>query len=126
VKYGLIENPKDYFDNLGNLHDARIEYVGWLPREKKLSIAIDDMNSNFLDLPEYEGLEPAMLVFLNVEHVVFDIEKTDEHLNVYEFNVETKPSHIEVNLKYWPSGKLIVNCKSIELQNNKDFIRSLK
>ncbi len=38
MKYGQIDNPENFFHQLGSLHDARIEYFEWVPAERKVLI----------------------------------------------------------------------------------------
>ena len=73
MKFGQIENPENFFYQLGCLHETRVESFKWVPPERKVLIKIDDLNSNFLDLPEYEGLLPATLVFSNVKKMMIGV-----------------------------------------------------
>ena len=115
MEYGRVNNPEVFFHELGGLHDARIEDINWLPNKRRLSITIDDMNSNFIDLPEYGGLPPPILVFVGVRRVLIDIDQTDENLNIYEFEAKPSPSYLDVSVKCWPGGRLEVTCESIDL-----------
>lgn len=119
MKYGQIDNPENFFHQLGSLHDARIEYFEWVPAERKVLIIIDDLNSNFLNLPEYEGLLPATLVFSNVRKMIIGVDPTEEHLNIYE--MESKRTNILINvmIKCWPGGKIEFTCGSIEVREKK-------
>ena len=119
MKFGHIENPEDFFHQLGLLHDARIESFKWVPPERKVHINIDDLNSNFLDLPEYEGLLPATLVFSNVRKMIVGIDPTQETLNIYELETKSATTQINVIINFWPGGKIEFNCESIEVHETK-------
>ena len=113
-----IEDPEKYFNSLGGLHDARVERIDWLPGEQKFILFIDDLNSNFLDLPEYEGLAPVQLLLNGVESVNFKFAKCESYLNIYEFTIHKSSSRLEVNIKFWPSGQCDLQCSSIGIKKH--------
>ena len=116
MKYGHIENTEDFFHQLGLLHDAIIESFEWLPSERQVFIKIDDLNSNFLDLPEYEALLPATLVFSNVRKIIFGIDPAQETLKIYDLETKSSATHINVVINFSPGGKMEFTCESIEVQ----------
>ena len=105
MKFGQIENPENFFHQLGCLHETRVESFKWVPPERKVLIKIDDLNSNFLDLPEYEGLLPATLVFSNVKKMMIGVDPTEEYLNIFDLETKSSTIHINVMIKFRPGGK---------------------
>ena len=116
MKFGHIENPDDFFHQLGLLHDARIESFEWVPPKRQVLIKIDDLNSNFLGLSEYEGLLPATLVFSNVKKVIIGINPVPESFYIYDLETSSSATHINVVIKFSPGGKMEFTCGSIEVQ----------
>lgn len=116
-EFRVIEDPENYFKNLGALHDARVERIFWLPEKKELLLFIDDLNSGFLDLPEYKGFAPAILMFNGVESVDFKFAKCETHLNIFEFKTLMSTSRLEVIIKFWPSGQCDLQCSSVGVKD---------
>ncbi len=115
-EFQIIEDPEKYFKSLGGLHDARVERIDWLPEEQKLMLFIDDLNSNFLDLPEYKGLAPATFMLHGVESVNLKFAKCESHLNIDEFTSIKPSSRLEVLIKFWPSGQCDLQCSSVSVR----------
>jgi len=121
MEFGQIENPENFFHQLGLLHDTRIESFKWVPPERKVLINIDNLNSNFLDLPEYEGLMPATLAFINVGKMLIGIDPTEEHLNIFELETRSSTTFIKVIINFSPGGKIEFTCESIEVHETKSL-----
>lgn len=112
-----IKNPHDFFNDLGNLHDARIESIFWLPEERRLSISIDDMNSNFEGLPEYKGCQRGTVVIEGVIELDIGIDPVDDHINIHEFTVEVVPDSLFfAEIKCWPGGKIAIKFSSLKIE----------
>ncbi len=109
-----INEPKVFFDELGGLHDAVITAFTWDKEDKSLSISIDDLNSNYLDLPEYKGLRPVEIIFIGVQSFDCVIQAKGLSFNIYDFLVE-KETYYSVNIKYSPGGYFKCQCESIKL-----------
>jgi hypothetical protein len=63
-----VEVLKQYFFELGGLHDAHLSDFLWFPDKDELQVLVDDINTNTLGLPSYPGLTPAALVFRGVSN----------------------------------------------------------
>lgn len=110
----IIENPKVFFDELGNLHDARIENLNWSLLKKRLSVSIDDMNSSFEGLPEYGGHKSGEIFLEGVEDFEIQITSVEDHINIHEFAVNRTPdSFFSVEIKCWPGGNIKAKCSSL-------------
>lgn len=119
MEYSTLDDPKKFFHQLGGLHDARIEGIAWFPKDQRMSIAINDLNRNFLGLPEYEGLVPANLVLREVRQVVFDIEQSENVLNIYDTVVDPIQTNLNIMISLWPSGRIEIICNTIEIHQQK-------
>ena len=51
----ILENPEVFFAELGGVHDARITNFSLDKFNKILTVGLDDLNSSFLGLTEYQG-----------------------------------------------------------------------
>ncbi len=66
----LIADPVVFFHDLGGLHDARVDWLGWDDGEVRL--VVRNLNANFMDgdkpNPHYPGYtaRPATVVFSGV------------------------------------------------------------
>jgi len=67
-----VNDPKKFFEELGGLHDSRIEEVAFSSDDLRLQLKISDLNSNFRGLPEYNGERPCLLIFRGVQDFFID------------------------------------------------------
>ena len=78
---------QDRIESLGGLHDAIILSLAWSAEERRLGIAVDDINSNINGLPEYLGARSATLVFSEVTHLDVNANLTVAGLMVYDWTI---------------------------------------
>jgi len=116
----IVESPESFFEALGCLHDARVEQLRWLPEQKSLSLFIDDLNSNFRGLPEYQGKESVEIVLIGVSGFTAEIGAEDEVLHIYELSVTRDPAVIgyTVSVRFWPDGRLGLRCDSVVMKRH--------
>lgn len=101
-----VDDPLVYFDSLGGLHDAEVLSLDCNFAVRTVRLSVDDINSNFVGLPEYPGLRRGVVVFERVESVLIDIEPTDGALRIYdiEIGVDNDASIVLITLS--PAGRL--------------------
>lgn len=110
-----ISEPKIFFEELGGLHDARITGFSWSKADKSLCIEIDDLNSNFLNLPEYQGLRPVSIIFTAVTCLDCDIKIFNENFCIYDLEVGQEGKCYSVNIRCSPSGSFKCQSEAIKL-----------
>ena len=110
-----INQPSAYFKALGGLHDSRICKLLWDDEARILSISIDDLHANFLDLPEYDGLQPILIKFVDVSSVDIDTQVYENALSIYELEARDIDSFFDVEIKCSPGGLIKCKCKGIQL-----------
>lgn len=110
-----LSEPKAFFDELGGLHDARIIAFSWSSEEKVLRIGIDDLNSNFLDLPEYQGLRPVEIAFISVTYLDCDMQISRENFSIYDMEIRPKEGFLSVDISCAPSGYFKCRCETIRV-----------
>jgi hypothetical protein len=110
-----IDDPMRFFNDLGNLHDARVSALNWDECAKSLSISVDDLHANFSGFPEYQGCQPQTIVLENIGQMEISIENFQDRLNVDEFVVSATAlgALMQVDVKFWPVGNIHVTCESI-------------
>jgi hypothetical protein len=104
----------DAFRYLGNLHDVIILSVVWAQGDKRIELFVDDFNTNFESLPEYEGEKPGKIILLDVYRVCFDIDVCDDNLNIYDLSVSEVGGRYCVSILLWPNGRMTIYCGGIE------------
>jgi hypothetical protein len=82
----ILGQPNRIFEALGDLHDARIESLRLSPGA--LVIAVDDLYSAYLDLPEYRGPLPASIEFGGLSALSIDAPAV-RHLTVFAVEVRS-------------------------------------
>ena len=105
-------SPKDFFHNLGDLHDCEIKDLFYSKEESLLKMHLDDVYSGFLDLPEYKDLKN---VYLNLEIKSF-ININLDSLNNYKlciYDITVKEETLFFNFS--PSGEINLDYKKIFL-----------
>ncbi len=113
----IIEDPKSFFDKLGNLHDARITALDWNREGNVLRLSVDDLSSSFLGLPEYEGRKPARLVLRGIDSAKIAIENdlTEAGIWIFGFEVSPRPGKpgLDVRITTSPGGNIDLACAGI-------------
>ncbi len=112
-----INSPKAYFNDLGGLHDARIEKFSWRKQKKQFLLMVDDLNSCFFELPEYQGLRPAELIFSGVHSLRHEFQISSESFSIFGIEIIDSNEDIHVQIKCSPGGLIEMVCTSIEVRN---------
>lgn len=110
-----MENPEIFFAELGGAHDARITNFSWDKFNKTLTIGLDDLNSNFLGLPEYQGKRPVAFVFAGVSTFDMDVQLINDQLNVYDIEVNTANENYMFHIKCSPGGYFKYQCEDVQI-----------
>lgn len=111
---GRIEAPTLFFDELGNLHDARIRLFEWDPIRGEIVFVFDDLYANFEGLPEYEGAQPVRLVLSDVSDIEINMTSDNSQLWVLDFEVEEDSAESKLRvLVNLATGLIRVECSSI-------------
>jgi hypothetical protein len=110
-----LPSPASFFRELGNLHDAIVTQVTWNPAHREIILVVDDLYSNFVGLPEYPGLQRAILIMRGVSRMQSDVTPDRFKQRILDLEIEQADSavQIRVSLKFDPSGSLSIECSSI-------------
>ena len=110
-----IETPARFFAELGNLHDAKIDAMDWNPAEQKVVLALDDLYSNFVGLPEYIGKQPVCLILSGVSRLEIEVTLDAFPLRIVDFEIDDTISDAKMKViaSFGPSGFIRATCDSI-------------
>ncbi|MFZ6875716.1 hypothetical protein ACO0LF_26920 [Undibacterium sp. Di27W] len=103
-----IPDPVAFFLTLGGLHDARF-HASANPADKTLTLEIDDINTNFLGMPEYPGKDPAIFIFSTVAGVDMNYDVDDaSNCRIYDMEIKTEwdARRSTMNISISPGGRL--------------------
>ena len=116
-----MEDIVEFVKSLGGLHDSTVLKLLWLPKERRLEIDIKDIYWNFEGLPDYSGPTTATFVFSQVADLVVDVDFTTRGHMICDwlFQAAGVPSY-KSELLFSPSGKITVECGSIECVKDSD------
>lgn len=106
-----MNNPSDdlrsFLEATGALHDAAVTNIYWAPAKRTLRLKFDDIYSNFEGLSDYPGAVPGTIELRGIEHIKFNLDTSEGHLNVYEFTIEPGASSgWHASISFWPSGRI--------------------
>jgi hypothetical protein len=102
-----------WIESLGGLHDAEVISLAWTPRRAEIQMSVDDINSNFYELPEYEGRVPGLFVFSGVTDVQWAVDRPDSRLKIYDWEITPIGGGYRSEMKISPSGRLVIQCAAI-------------
>ena len=114
---GALDVFVDVLDKKGDLHDCRILEIFWDIKEKTVRLAMADINSNFLGLPEYPGLCAGCVVMSDVESVVADLRASSSELRIFEVTARKEGAAVLVEARLAPAGLIKVLCGSVRLDD---------
>lgn len=112
----MVRDPISFFEELGGLHDARITEFVWSKSRGVFTLSVDDINSNFLDLPEYRGLRPAEVIFMGTESLDSDFQIVDSSFAIYAMEIVLKTNCYSVEVRCSPGGYFKLICKEIGIR----------
>lgn len=105
-----------FVQSLGGLHDATIESFAWLPVERVLRFAVDDVHSNFLGLPEYPGVARGEFSFQGVTKFESSLDFATPSLAIYDWSVSANSAgSIRSVIGFSPGGRLLIECQRLGL-----------
>jgi hypothetical protein len=117
-----MEKFKEFLKSLGALHDVRIDCLSWMPKEKSLEFHLDDLHGSLEGEPSYPGLKPGVIKLTGITRIIFEMEITEKHLNIYEFSVNNlEPGRMTSTILFWPSGRLTVDFKKADFPELKEI-----
>jgi len=99
-----------FIESLGELHDARLIRMQWLPQDERFEIEVADMYSNFLGLPEYPGAARGMFTFSGVSALDVSVVLKVERLTIYGWEFDAAGTS---NILFSPGGRIVVACNQI-------------
>ncbi len=108
-----IEKPVQFFEDLGGIHDANIQKITWDKLKQELSLTLDDLNSCFVGLPEYDGLASAEIIFGEVVLLEVNLEISDDVNRIYDLTIVSMDKAYEATIKCSPAGFLKCTCRTI-------------
>src|SRR5690242_8486826 len=110
-----IQEPVSFFNDLGDLHDADVNELQWNPFKREVTIGINDLYANFLDLPEYERLQPVRLIMYGVSMVQLDLTSDGPPLRIRSLEVAGASSgpQIHIVVTFDHGGTMQIDCDSV-------------
>ena len=110
----LIENPRIFFDALGDLHDAAITEFEWLGGV--VTLRVSDMHSAFLGWTGYPGPTPGCIAFCGLSSLVVEVAPPEEMTDMVialmcESVVDS--NELDVGADFAPGGTARLRCLEI-------------
>ncbi len=105
----LLDQPIQFFQKHGGMHDAKIISITLDVQQRALVIHMDDVNANFLGLPEYDGKKEAAIIFTEVRNIAMDVDtKKEEILRIYDLDVvkNTTPDAYQLTINCTPGERI--------------------
>ena len=120
----VLQDPIKSIAEYGGFHDAKVVSIDWNESEARLVVRLDDLNSNFLGLPEYKGKQPGGIAFDTVSQIAFNLEFPQGSMNIDEIGLIAKKGarqsgtpaeQYQLTIRIWPAGKLVATCESVSI-----------
>jgi hypothetical protein len=97
----------EFLAALGELHDATLESMEWLPEKQTVVLHFDDLLSNFEGGEDYKGPQPGTILLSGVSQCLIEVPVSkDTKARVFSF--ECRPSEQESilvsRIGLWPFG----------------------
>lgn len=118
-----ITEAEEYFISKGRLHDAVIQEIIWSPLKMELQLYIDDLNSGFSGLDEYDGLKPSIIRCDSVSDLVVDVDQTDEKIRIYDITCDQETGVLSIKIS--PSGSVKITLGSIDIEDQQGYLGSV-
>jgi hypothetical protein len=93
----IIDNAAFFFASLGGLHDVEITTISVDADHQILKITVEDINSNFSDLPEHPGLRPARLLFIERPDIFMDLNIW-EGIRISNATIAAEPPNLRLEV----------------------------
>ena len=107
----------DTLRDLGGLHDATIQEVRWRSAEKALRLVVNDMFSNFRELPEYPGPKSGSVTFVGVSSGTGETSPFAGVLRISGIDVASKDGRLHVRLGLSePGSDLQFSCDDLQVE----------
>ncbi|MDR0616917.1 MAG: hypothetical protein LBG29_08930 [Synergistaceae bacterium] len=108
-----------FLERMGLLHDSVVRRLVWEPGVSTLCFEIENLYSNFKDLPEYPGIMSGSIELQEVVQVEFDIKTDENRLVIFEFLADmVGKNECKVSVSFWPAGKISALCRSVCFPKN--------
>ena len=113
----LVQDPAEYFKNLGGLHDSEVERIVWAKDGGTLSLEVADIYSNFKGLPEYRGALSGTITFYGVSSISIESGHFRGRVKISGLDVlKILPRSLEVRLGLAePGADIRIVCQQIDL-----------
>ena len=114
----LISDPVIFFHELGDLHDARIESIAWETAARTITLCVNDLNANFLGLPEYGGQRKVAIIFNDVEDLLLNCDAmAGDTQRIYALEGSKKHNSMKSEwlMQISPRGRLGFVCGSAQI-----------
>lgn len=109
-----LSDPRAFFHALGDLHDCEVLMFEVNMTKQEISLVVDDLYANFLELPEYPGKQPVRLTFSGVDEIETRIALDSLPARIMDLEVEVHSGlQAHVILRFQPSGHIGINCEAI-------------
>lgn len=120
-----LVDPVFFFNDLGDLHDAKIDQITWSVAARTITLDVDDLNANFDGLPEYGGKKKASITFCEVENILLNCDaRKDDTQRIYALEMLKKgdSGKYELMMRISPSGRLSFDCYSVKIADTGDTL----
>lgn len=93
-------------EDLGDLHDARLQKLVWDFQSRTIEFGIADMYANFAGLPEYPGKQPGSIVLRDIGEASFEIAAMAQGQRIFEFSVVELGDEWIATVLLLPEGRI--------------------
>lgn len=115
----VVSDLSEFLQTRGGFHDSRATNIVMPLELATLELTLDDINANYLGLPEYPGKESAAILFKGVQTFECSLDTKQRYLWIYEIEAKENEaggdSKYDITIKIVPEGHLRLTCSSVSL-----------
>ncbi len=114
-----VADPVAFFEALGGLHDAKLEWISW-DAPDELRLVLDNLNSNFMDglvpSPDYPGYvaRPATIVFCGVRDFTGHLREGASHIS--EIRLARSDGNFDVQVIGNDTWVFLFTCEGLAIE----------
>ncbi len=116
----------EFLDALGDLHDAHLAELVWLPSQRTIALHFTDLLSAFAGLEDHDGPQFGVITLSDVSRCFLQTGRNEDVPRVFAYTCQLDEvnSRLVSTISLWPTGKIEIEHGQAEFPE--DLLPTLK